>query len=74
MKGSKFHMLEIVVGNNLFLTNIKQKNLYIKIFLILALLNIFYYYQKCKTEISINLCTKLACYNENLQFLKTNLL
>ena len=25
-----------------------------------------YYYQKCKIEISLNLCTELACYNETV--------
>ena len=25
---------------------------------------------KCKTEISLNLCTKLACYNQTLHFFK----
>ena len=36
-KGSKFHMLEIVAGNILFLTNMK-KTKETKIFLLLALL------------------------------------
>ena len=58
-------MLEIVVGNILFFTNIKKTKETVKIFLILALLLI-----KMQIEMSLNLCTKLASYNETVQFFK----
>ena len=62
-------MLEIVVRNILFLTNIKQTKETVKICLILALL-----LPKCTTEKFLNLCTKLACYNETVHQFLTNLL
>ena len=48
---------------HLFLTNIKKTKETVKIFRYWL-----YYYQKCKIEIFLNLCTELASYNETVQF------
>ena len=60
-------MLEIVVGNILFLTNIKktkETNNFSDIGFIIT--------KKCKIEISLNLCTKLTSYNETVEFFQNH--